>query len=76
MDYRTLGKTGLEVAEVGMGTWQLAGKPWGWDAPDENESMKALYRYVELGGNFWTQRGSMVGLMNRVMRKEAIVLKN
>lgn len=35
-----------------MGTWQLAGKPWGWDAPDEKESMKALYRFVELGGNF------------------------
>ena len=52
MQYRTLGKTGLKVSEVGMGTWQLAGKPWGWDAPDENESMKALYRFVELGGNF------------------------
>jgi len=52
MKYRTLGKTGLKVSEVGMGTWQLAGKPWGWDAPDENESMKALYRFVELGGNF------------------------
>src|SRR3990167_3106792 len=35
-----------------MGTWQLAGKPWGWDAPDEDESMRALYRFVELGGNF------------------------
>ncbi len=35
-----------------MGTWQLAGKPWGWDAPDEQESMKALQKYVELGGNF------------------------
>ena len=52
MLYRTLGKTGLKIAEVGMGTWQLAGKPWGWDAPDESESEKALYRYVELGGNF------------------------
>ncbi|PJC79735.1 aldo/keto reductase [Candidatus Shapirobacteria bacterium CG_4_8_14_3_um_filter_35_11] len=52
MKYRSLGKTGLQVSEVGMGTWQLAGKPWGWDAPDENESMKALYRFVELGGNF------------------------
>ena len=52
MKYRTLGKTGLKVSEVGMGTWQLAGKPWGWDAPDENESMRALYRFVELGGNF------------------------
>lgn len=35
-----------------MGTWQLAGEPWGWDAPDEKESMRALYRFVELGGNF------------------------
>lgn len=52
MKYRALGKTGLKVSEVGMGTWQLAGKPWGWDVPDENESMKALYRFVELGGNF------------------------
>lgn len=52
MQYRNLGKTGLKVSEVGMGTWQLSGLPWGWDAPDENESMRALYRFVELGGNF------------------------
>ncbi len=52
MKYRTLGKTGLKVAEFGMGTWQIAGKPWGWDAPDEKESMRALHRYIELGGNF------------------------
>ena len=40
------------MSEVGMGTWQLAGKPWGWDAPDEAESIRALYKFVELGGNF------------------------
>lgn len=52
MKYRTLGKTGLKVSEVGMGTWQLSGSPWGWDKPDEEESNRALYKYVELGGNF------------------------
>ncbi|MDP4031056.1 MAG: aldo/keto reductase [Candidatus Beckwithbacteria bacterium] len=52
MRYRILGKTGLKVSEVGMGTWGLAGKPWGWEAPDEAESMRALHRFVELGGNF------------------------
>ncbi len=52
MRYRPLGKTGLKVSEVGMGTWQLSGKPWGWDEPDESESRKALQRFVELGGNF------------------------
>jgi serine/threonine protein phosphatase PrpC len=52
MQYRTLGKTGLKVSEVGMGTWQLAGNPWGWDKPDEAESLKALAKFVDLGGNF------------------------
>jgi aryl-alcohol dehydrogenase-like predicted oxidoreductase len=52
MDYRVLGKTGLKVSEIGMGTWQLAGKPWGWDAPDEKESLRTLHRFTELGGNF------------------------
>jgi len=52
MQYRTLGKTGLKVSEVGMGTWQLAGNPWGWDKPDEAESLRALAKFVELGGNF------------------------
>ena len=52
MKYRLLGKTGLEVSEVGMGTWQLSGKPWGWDPPDEKESLRTLYKFIELGGNF------------------------
>lgn len=52
MKYRALGKTGLKISEVGMGTWQLAGKPWGWEAPDETESLRALHRFVEVGGNF------------------------
>src|SRR3989344_1884394 len=52
MKYRLLGKTGLNVSEIGMGTWQQAGLPWGWDPPDEQESLKTLRRFLELGGNF------------------------
>lgn len=52
MKYRTLGKTGLQVAEVGMGTWQLANDPDCWVGADLSESLKALYRYTKLGGNF------------------------
>lgn len=54
MKYRTLGKTGIKVAEVGMGTWQLAGDPgtWGLSQTDIDESRRALSKYVELGGNF------------------------
>lgn len=52
MNYRTLGKTGLKISDVGMGTWQLANDPNCWVGSDLNESMRSLYRYVELGGNF------------------------
>lgn len=52
MKYRTLGKTGLKVSEVGMGTWQIANDPNMWIGSDLDESLKALYKFVELGGNF------------------------
>ena len=52
MQYRTLGKTGLKVSEIGMGTWQLANDPNFWMGADLKESLKSLYRYTELGGNF------------------------
>ena len=52
MNYRTLGKTGLKVSEVGYGTWQLANDPNMWAGADLNQSLKNLNRFVELGGNF------------------------
>lgn len=52
MHYRTLGKTNLKVSEIGIGTWQLADDPNCWVGADLEESLKSLYRYVELGGNF------------------------
>lgn len=52
MKYRALGKTGLKVSEIGMGTWQLANDPNMWVGSDLDESIRALYKFVELGGNF------------------------
>lgn len=52
MKYRTLGKTGLEISEVGYGTWQLANDPEMWVGADPKESLKCLHKYIELGGNF------------------------
>lgn len=52
MKYRTLGKTGLKISEVGMGTWQLANDENCWVGADLEESLKSLYKYTELGGNF------------------------
>ncbi len=50
MNYRTLGKTGLKVSEIGYGAWGI-GKS-GWIGASDDESVKALHRSVDLGLNF------------------------
>src|SRR6266403_973294 len=50
MNYRTLGKTGLTVSEVGFGAWGI-GKS-GWIGASDDESVKALHRAIDLGLNF------------------------
>ncbi|WP_458120206.1 aldo/keto reductase [Paenibacillus sp. Z6-24] len=50
MNYRTLGKTGLNVSEIGYGAWGI-GKT-AWLGADDNESLQALNRAIELGLNF------------------------
>ncbi|CAA9454360.1 MAG: Putative oxidoreductase [uncultured Rubrobacteraceae bacterium] len=50
MNYRKLGRTGLEVSEIGYGAWGIAGDAW-LGAKDE-QSLEALNRAVDLGLNF------------------------
>jgi aryl-alcohol dehydrogenase-like predicted oxidoreductase len=50
MNYRTLGKTGLKVSEIGYGAWGI-GKSM-WIGAQDDESLKALNRSIELGLNF------------------------
>ena len=50
MKYRTLGKTGLNVSEIGYGAWGI-GKS-SWIGATDDESLKALHRSIDLGLNF------------------------
>ncbi len=50
MHYRELGSTGLEVSEVGYGAWGI-GKS-GWLGAEDDESLRALDRAIDLGLNF------------------------
>ena len=47
---RVLGRTGIEVGEVGIGTWELAGDVWG--AKDDDRSRAALLAGIEAGATF------------------------
>jgi aryl-alcohol dehydrogenase-like predicted oxidoreductase len=50
MNYRKLGRTGLEVSEIGYGAWGIGGSQWG--GADDDESVQALHRAIDLGLNF------------------------
>jgi aryl-alcohol dehydrogenase-like predicted oxidoreductase len=50
MNYRTLGRTGLEVSEIGYGAWGIGGS--GWLGAEDQESLAALNRAIDLGVNF------------------------
>ena len=50
MRYRKLGRTGLEVSEIGYGAWGIGGKQW--QGGGDEESIRALHRAIELGLSF------------------------
>src|SRR5881392_4413094 len=49
MQYRTFGRTGWRVSEIGYGMWGMAG----WTGSDDEESRGSLDRAVELGCTFF-----------------------
>ncbi|HZG56813.1 aldo/keto reductase [Paenibacillus sp.] len=49
MKYRTFGKTGWKVSEIGFGGWQLGGE---FGAVDDNDSIRTLLHAFDRGINF------------------------
>src|ERR1700680_531693 len=58
-----LGGTGLEVTRVGFGAWAIGGTGYefGWGAEDDDESVAAIERALELGVN-WIDTAAVYGL--------------
>jgi len=50
MNYRTLGKTGLKVSEISLGTWQVGGK-WGSEF-NQKGAEEIINRAIDNGVNF------------------------
>ncbi len=74
MRYRTLGRTGLEVSELGYGAWGIGKSQW--VGADDEESLRALERAIELGVNFVDTAlayggGHSEELVGRVVRESA-----
>jgi aryl-alcohol dehydrogenase-like predicted oxidoreductase len=62
-----LGRTGLDVSRICFGTWQFSGD---WGSPDEQESVAAMQRALELGINFFdTAQGYGFGASEQLLAK-------
>ncbi len=78
MQYRKLGKSGMDVSEIGFGAWAIGG---GWGPQNEQDSVAALHRTLDLGVNFIdTAAGYGDGKSERIIaevlktRKEKVVV--
>jgi aryl-alcohol dehydrogenase-like predicted oxidoreductase len=49
LEYRDLGRTGMRVSEISLGTWAFGD---GWGTVSEDDALGALNRAVDLGVNF------------------------
>jgi aryl-alcohol dehydrogenase-like predicted oxidoreductase len=50
MKYRTLGRTGIEVSEIGFGAWGIGGGQW--TGGEDDEARRALNLAIDQGVNF------------------------
>jgi len=65
-----LGSTGMEITRVGFGAWAIGGGGWefGWGPQDDEESIAAIHRALELGVNWIdTAAGYGFGRSERVV---------
>ena len=49
MQYRTFGRTGWQVSDIGYGMWGMGD----WTGSEDEESLRSLERAIELGCNFF-----------------------
>ena len=49
MRYRTFGRTGWQVSEIGYGMWGMGG----WTGSDDAQSLESIQRAADLGCNFF-----------------------
>jgi len=63
MQTRKLGNSDLHITPVGYGAWAVGGSGWqfGWGSQNDNDSIAAIHRSLELGVN-WIDTAAVYGL--------------
>src|ERR1700746_2768606 len=54
MKTRQLGNTDMQITPIGFGAWAIGGGGWefGWGPQDDEQSIAAIHRALELGINW------------------------
>ncbi|MGZ8796600.1 MAG: aldo/keto reductase [Thermoanaerobaculia bacterium] len=87
MQYRTLGRTGIRVSEIGFGAWAIGGSaeasgvPIGWGKSSDDESLAAIRRARDLGVTFFDtadsygfgRSESLLGIVLSRHRKDVVI---
>ena len=63
MQMRKLGNSDMQITPVGYGAWAVGGSGWdfAWGAQDDNDSIAAIHRSLELGVN-WIDTAAVYGI--------------
>ena len=63
MDTRRLGNSDLNITPIGFGAWAIGGSGWefAWGSQDDNDSIGAIHRALELGVN-WIDTAAAYGM--------------
>jgi len=63
MQTKQLGNSDLHITPVGYGAWAIGGSGWqfAWGAQDDNDSIAAIHRALELGVN-WIDTAAVYGM--------------
>jgi myo-inositol catabolism protein IolS len=53
LEYRELGKSGIKISVIGLGTWQWGSREWGWNRLyKKSDVLAAFEKAMEFGINF------------------------
>jgi aryl-alcohol dehydrogenase-like predicted oxidoreductase len=63
MKTKRLGNSDLNITPIGFGAWAIGGSGWefGWGEQDDNSSITAIHRALELGVN-WIDTAAVYGM--------------
>lgn len=80
---RKLGKSNIEISAMGLGCWAIGGPFWrgetpvGWGEVDDNESIAAIHRALDLGITFFdTANVYGTGHSERVLAQALVAKRN